>query len=139
MKFPLKVACLLLSLMLFLNGAGFAAMLDCERDCCQSSPRPVSTEGTHMSCHEDEEISQALDVNLQLHNEPLPTSPLNFIQCGTDGQTAWLLTQKAEVGHELIASSVLEQVLSAHSNLTKSAAPQFSPPSSHQVSAPLRN
>src|SRR5215469_8406869 len=135
MKFSLKVACLLLSLILFLNGAGFAAMLDCERDCCQSSPPPVSTESNHMSCHEDEEMSQALDADLQLHNEPLPSSPPNFIQCGTDSQTTWLLTQKAELGHELIASSVFEQVLSAHSNLTKSAAPQSSPPSSHQVSA----
>ena len=92
-----------------------------------------------MGCHEGEEMFQALDASLQLHNEPEPSSPPNFIQCGADTRTPWLLTQKADVGHELIASAVFEQVLSAHSNATESAAPQCSPPSSHQVSAPLRN
>lgn len=92
MKFPFKVTCRLLSLMLLLNGAGFAAMLDCERDCCQSSPRPLSNE-SHMGCHEDEAMSQALDANLQLHNESMPSSPLNFVQCGTDSWTDYTISQ----------------------------------------------
>src|SRR5262245_28072100 len=107
MKFSLKVACLLLSLTLLLNGAGFEAMLSCDQDCCQASLRPVSTQSSQMNCHEGEEMSQALDASLQLHNdEPLPSSPPNFIQCGADTRTPWLLTQKADVGHELIASAV---------------------------------
>src|SRR5436305_6332401 len=108
-KLPAKIACLLLSLILLLNGTGFAAMLDCDRACCPSSAPPLAAESSHMNCHGDGEMALSSDAALQLENQPPVPPPVNFIQCGSDIPSASLLTQKLDLRYHLIASAALEQ------------------------------
>ena len=140
MKFPFKVVCLLLSLMLLLNGAGFAAMLGCDQECCQAAARPVSTQGNSMNCHEGEEMVQASDAALQIGNRPVELPPLNFVQCDREIASGSLLTAKADFRPDLTAVASLEQTLADrkdHGGETPSY--PSSPPSSQAITAPLRN
>lgn len=140
MKFPFKVACLLLSLMLLLNAAGFAAMLGCDQECCQSSPRSVSTHSSSTSCHEGEEMGQASDAALQVETRPLKAPPLNSFQCDREVASALFLTEKADCRYDLVASASLEQVLAdPKDHGRESACCPSSPPLSLPIIAPLRN
>ena len=139
-KRSMKIACLLLSLAMLLNSAGFAAMLDCEQACCQkSSPLPSTS---HMSCHEDAEMAQmSSDAALQFESWPATPSPQNFIHCGSGVESASLLTVKPNVKPELIALAASEQTYSMqhknshrHSELRLPALA-----SSAQLSNPLRS
>src|SRR5690242_8971372 len=109
MKFPFKVACVLLSLTLLLNGAGFAVLLGCDQECCQSSPRPVSTQSNSMSCHEAEEMGHASDATLQIQNQPVEAPPVNFVPCHREIASGSLLTAKADFRYDLAVAFSLEQ------------------------------
>lgn len=141
MKFPFKVACLLLSLMLLLNAAGFAAMLGCDQECCQSSPRSVSTQSNSTSCHEGEEMGgQASDAALQVETRPAKAPPLNSFQCVREVASALFLTEKRNCRYDLVPSASLEQVLAHPKNhVGESAGYPSSPPLSQPITAPLRN
>ena len=139
MKFPFKVGCLLLSLMLLLNGAGFAAMLGCDEECCQSSLRPASTQGTHMNCHEGE-MAPGSDAVLQVENRPVELPPLNFVQCETDAPSASLVTKNTYLEHDLITPASLDQIPPQPKDHGGEPASHLSsPPSSRQIAVPLRN
>jgi hypothetical protein len=141
MKFPFKVASLLLSLMLLLNAAGFAAMLGCDQRCCQATPRPVSIQGNSMSCHEGEEMAQASAAVLQFESRPVEAPPpLNFVHCDTEVASGSFLTEKTDFRCDLIASASFEQVVAEPADHGEDfALHPLSPSSSHQITAPLRN
>ena len=140
MKFPFKVVCLLLSLMLLLNGAGFAAMLSCDQECCQASPRHLSTQSNSMSCHEGEQMGQASGAALQVENRPLEVPPLNFGQCDREIASGSLLTAKADFRHDLTAVASLEQTLAERMDHGgEPASYPSSPPLPQRITAPLRN
>lgn len=131
---------MLLSLMLLLNGAGFATMLGCDRECCQASPRPVSTQANSMSCHEDEEMAQASVAVLQIESRPVEAPPLNFAQCEPEVASGSFLTEKADFRYDLIAAASLEQIFAApmdHGGESASHPP--SPPLTQPITTPLRN
>jgi len=110
-KLSIKIACLLLSFTVLLNGTGFAAMLNCDDTCCHFVP-PPSAPASHMGCHEDDMDASPSTPTVQLMALPPNPLPQNLVQCG-ENTAASMLTLKRELSGELIVSTVAQHVSSS--------------------------
>jgi hypothetical protein len=137
-KSPIKIACLLLSLILLLNGAGFAAMLNCDQACCQSASSPPAPDN-HMSCHDDEEMTEMQsEPAIQVASLPATPPPQNSMQCGS-AEIASSLDPKRDFRDELyILHSPAQALLVVGEDLrSQSIAGLFPLALSPQISCPL--
>jgi len=111
MKSSVKIACLLLSVTVLLNGTGFAVMFNCDQACCQSVA--ASTPVSHMGCHEDDEMAGSQsEPTVQLTALPPGPPSQNIAQCSGTA-AASMLTNKQGLNRDITASETSEPTTSS--------------------------